>query len=251
MREQAAELALLDMLKWLDDEHDDDNFDEMEDFHSSDGPGSFSQINPECLKSERYTRHDFLSNEEMKSIPIIGNHHDDENDQKKYSHQHHHGRRVKRQERIAIFDATNSTNKRREWILDMCTNPIRRPNKPTSCVFIESICDDEENNNAGDDGQAKMTAEEYLDIIGCTQVDGGYFVRPRCDGYSDTISMGIYNDQFCTWYAGDQVDIEDFGLGIDQSMFQEFSGTGCLDCSQSVSFVTRFSVVVFSFLFHF
>ncbi|KAL3909068.1 MAG: hypothetical protein SGARI_002779 [Bacillariaceae sp.] len=82
-----------------------------------------------------------------------------------------------------------------------------------------SVCDEEDNADAGDDGQAAaLTAEEYLDIIGCTQVDGGYFVRPRCDGYSDTISLGIYNDQFCTWYAGDQVDIEDFGLGIDQSL---------------------------------
>jgi hypothetical protein len=98
-----------------------------------------------------------------------------------------------------------------------------------------SVCAENNNANAGDDGQVKMTTEEYLNIIGCTQVNGGYFVRPRCDGYSDTISLGIYNDQFCTWYAGDQVDIEDFGLGVDQSIFKEFSGTGCLDCSQSVS----------------
>ena len=102
-----------------------------------------------------------------------------------------------------------------------------------------SVCDEENNADAGGDGQASMTAEEYLDIIGCTEVEGGYFVRPRCDGYTDTISMGIYNDQFCTWYAGDQVDIDDFGLGIDQSMFEEFSGTGCLDCSQTVSFVAQ------------
>jgi 6-phosphofructo-2-kinase/fructose-2,6-biphosphatase 1 len=47
-------------------------------------------------------------------------------------------------DRIAIFDATNSTDKRRQWILDMCTSPARRPGKPTGCVFVESICDDQE-----------------------------------------------------------------------------------------------------------
>jgi hypothetical protein len=47
-------------------------------------------------------------------------------------------------DRIAIFDATNSTNKRRQWILEECTSPAKRPGKPTGCVFVESICDDEE-----------------------------------------------------------------------------------------------------------
>ena len=140
LREQAAELALLDMLQWLDNEHDEDEYDDddTDDMNSS-SRRAFSQMNPECLKSERYTRHDFLNNEEMKSIPLQfsrnGCDHAYTNQQKA---------KAKRQERIAIFDATNSTDKRREWILDMCTNPLRRPDKPTGCVFIESICDDEE-----------------------------------------------------------------------------------------------------------
>lgn len=47
-------------------------------------------------------------------------------------------------DRIAIFDATNSTVKRRQWILEECTSPEKRPDKPTGVVFVESICDDEE-----------------------------------------------------------------------------------------------------------
>jgi len=47
-------------------------------------------------------------------------------------------------DRIAIFDATNSTDKRRRWVLDECTNPAKRPGKPTGVIFVESICDDEE-----------------------------------------------------------------------------------------------------------
>ncbi|KAG7356090.1 hypothetical protein IV203_000776 [Nitzschia inconspicua] len=96
-----------------------------------------------------------------------------------------------------------------------------------------SVCDEGNNANVGDDGVEYMATEEYLDIIGCTQVNGGYFLRPRCDGYTSKISMAVFHDRFCTWYAGDEVDIDSFGLGIDQSIFQEFSSTGCLDCSQS------------------
>lgn len=47
-------------------------------------------------------------------------------------------------DRIAIYDATNSTDKRRRWILDECTSRAKRPGKPTGCIFVESICDDEE-----------------------------------------------------------------------------------------------------------
>lgn len=47
-------------------------------------------------------------------------------------------------ERVAIYDATNSTDKRRNWLLEMCTSPDKRPGKPTGIVFVESVCDDEE-----------------------------------------------------------------------------------------------------------
>jgi hypothetical protein len=38
-------------------------------------------------------------------------------------------------ERVAIFDATNSTRKRRQWVLEECTSPLKRPGKPTGVVF--------------------------------------------------------------------------------------------------------------------
>jgi 6-phosphofructo-2-kinase len=82
MRQEAAELALRDMLKWLDRE-------------------------------------------------------DDVMDDDSYSHQ-------PGVDRIAIFDATNSTNARRTWILEESTSPSKRMGKATGVVFVESICDDEE-----------------------------------------------------------------------------------------------------------
>lgn len=42
--------------------------------------------------------------------------------------------------RVGIFDATNSTKERRDWILQECAE--KRPDKPTGVVFIESICND-------------------------------------------------------------------------------------------------------------
>lgn len=94
LRERVAEIALKDMLKWLDDEEGNDSDGEIEESsRRSFAASSFGE--DKC-------------------------------------------------DRIAIFDATNSTAKRRRWILDQCTSPVKRPGKPTGCVFVESICDDEE-----------------------------------------------------------------------------------------------------------
>jgi hypothetical protein len=96
LREKVAEVALRDMLKWLDNEGDDSD-EEKDSSHRSLGSGS-------SFQNVSYERRD----------------------------------------RIAIFDATNSTDKRRQWVLEECTSPEKRPGKPTGCVFVESICDDRE-----------------------------------------------------------------------------------------------------------
>lgn len=93
LREQVAELALRDMLKWIDGEDEE----EVE-------GASSGSINSKNSNSSFHENRD----------------------------------------RIAIFDATNSTDKRRRWVLEECTDPAKRPGKPTGVVFVESVCDDEE-----------------------------------------------------------------------------------------------------------
>ena len=105
LREKVAEFALRDMLRWIDGEEEVD-------------------IEDECKSSSNSP----TSNSSGRSI------------NSKNSNASFHENR----DRIAIFDATNSTDKRRRWILEECTNPAKRPGKPTGVVFVESICDDEE-----------------------------------------------------------------------------------------------------------
>jgi broad specificity phosphatase PhoE len=49
-----------------------------------------------------------------------------------------------RKDRVGIYDATNSTKERRDWILTECTDNTFRAGKPTGVIFVESICDDED-----------------------------------------------------------------------------------------------------------
>jgi hypothetical protein len=60
----------------------------------------------------------------------------------------------------------------------------------SNCVneYGYSVCDDDDNN--GDDGSYSMNLEGYMNVIDCTQVNGGYFLRPRCDAYTESLIMG-------------------------------------------------------------
>ena len=103
LREQVAAMALQDMLNWLDQEDDEEDYymdDDVSRHNGSVSSGIGSGVEAK-LSFKRY-------------------------------------------ERIAIFDATNSTNARRQWVLEQCTSPLLRPVKPTGVVFVESICDDNE-----------------------------------------------------------------------------------------------------------
>jgi hypothetical protein len=101
LREKVAEIALQDMLRWLDDDDSDSEHAEIEKKDSD-------------LDSSRRSAMSTLTDDDPRA------------------------------QRIAIFDATNSTKKRRQWVLEQCSSPQLRPGKPTGCVFVESVCDDAE-----------------------------------------------------------------------------------------------------------
>mmetsp|Transcript_10873 Transcript_10873/g.25333 ORF Transcript_10873/g.25333 Transcript_10873/m.25333 type:complete len:503 (+) Transcript_10873:131-1639(+) len=102
-------------------------------------------------------------------------------------------------------------------------------------AYGNSECDDDNNANGNDDNYS-IDLEGYLNILDCTQVNGGYFLRPRCDAYNGVLTMGVYHDKFCAHYAGNEVNVENFNLGINQTYFQQFGeDAGCQDCSESES----------------
>lgn len=83
---------------------------------------------------------------------------------------------VDTQQRVAIFDATNSTVARRQWVLQRCT---LRPGKPTGVVFVESVCTDkellEENFN--------FKVKHSPDYKGINRLEAIADLKRRCDNY--------------------------------------------------------------------
>lgn len=105
MRQLAASLALQDMLRWLDNEDE----------------GNSTAAGAGGRTSGMFTTTTNCNNSTRMMMTIMNN---------------------ERKDRVGIFDATNSTRERREWVLRECTCRKKRAGKPTGVVFVESICDD-------------------------------------------------------------------------------------------------------------
>jgi len=111
MRQLAASLALQDMLRWLDNEDNSTN--------ASGGGGGGGGGGGRTSGMFTTTTN---SNNNMRMMMTLMNN--------------------ERKDRVGIFDATNSTRERRDWVLRECTCRKKRAGKPTGVVFVESICDD-------------------------------------------------------------------------------------------------------------
>lgn len=83
--------------------------------------------------------------------------------------------------RIAIFDATNSTVERRKWVLEEATSPEKRAGKKTGCVFVESICDDQELL----DENFRFKVRNSPDFQGMTEAEAIDDLRTRCQKYEE------------------------------------------------------------------
>ena len=113
------------------------------------------------------------------------------------------------------------------------------------CANYESYCTDEygdsvcDEDNNGDDNY--LGIEDYFDYLNCVHIkdeqDYSYFVQPRCDGESQTITMGVFYDEFCSQYAGSEASLNNMGLSFREGFFEDiYSTSTCIDCAESVSF---------------
>ena len=113
-----------------------------------------------------------------------------------------------------------------------------------ACYNYQSYCSDEDGNTLcadEDDGDdSYMQQADYINYLDCVKVSDqdkySYYVRPRCDASAGTIKMAVFHDAFCSQYAGNEVSLKSFGLGFQESAFEElYTSNTCIDCSQSVS----------------
>jgi hypothetical protein len=110
----------------------------------------------------------------------------------------------------------------------------------TYCSDYAYMCQDEnqDQQNGYNGGYNEYNYDSYGDYMECTKVsynDYAYFMKPTCNAYTGVIEFGIYFDDYCSESASSKVSLNKLGLGLSDSIFQEFYSGVCIDCSESVS----------------
>ena len=89
-------------------------------------------------------------------------------------------------------------------------------------------------NNNDDDG----SIDNYLKYTSCEkmQYNGNYYwVKPNCDT-DGKVGMGIYYDNYCEQYAGDEIDVSNYlSSDFNSDLFSAAQAIDCIECSESVS----------------
>ena len=79
--------------------------------------------------------------------------------------------------------------------------------------------------------------ENYFSCSKFTVGNNAVYLAPHCRSDGSSIGIGIYSDQYCSDFIGDEVDISEFtGQNFDDGELQSYYDKTCLSCSASDGF---------------
>lgn len=98
------------------------------------------------------------------------------------------------------------------------------------CVF------DDDGKEEGGNENGYASYNDYLDYLGCVEVQDDMYVNARCDAETGQISMGVFYDPYCSQYAGDKVNVNNI---VDEKFqadaFDALYSGECIPCESSTS----------------
>ena len=96
------------------------------------------------------------------------------------------------------------------------------------------MCNDNNNNNNNNNGGGN-NINDLTEYFQCQQVGGnGYYLGPHCNSDKTTISIGVYSDEDCSIYVGDEVSFYNvMGYEYDGSDLEAYYDSSCTSCRES------------------
>jgi hypothetical protein len=99
-----------------------------------------------------------------------------------------------------------------------------------ACSNADEVCSDY-------DDDFQEDADAMGGFSACTQIDDQYYIGPHCNNDGYTITLGVYSDQYCDNFVGDEVSLYDvLGYDIDEEF--DFFPQDCVSCEEGVSIFT-------------
>ncbi|CAB9503904.1 expressed unknown protein [Seminavis robusta] len=104
------------------------------------------------------------------------------------------------------------------------------------CASYQQACGPEMYN----DDNYLSRAEAYAEYFECTELDVGgavSYLGPHCRSDGFTIGIGIYEDEYCSSYVGDVVDLQQVtGLKYEDDYLSPYYPKQCISCTARESY---------------
>ena len=119
------------------------------------------------------------------------------------------------------------------------------------CSNYNQVCNENQNQNNGDDGQGQeqMEMDQFFECVQVQNENNGYayYLGPHCGSDGFTISIGLYSDETCSTYIGQEKSVYDAtGLDLSELDMTIYTPKECQSCMENVSNVSS-HVCVFLF----
>lgn len=90
-----------------------------------------------------------------------------------------------------------------------------------------------------DDDNVRMDVREFLGCIAVEDDNGNdYYLSPHCSNDGFSVKMGVFSDEDCMNYVGDEISVYDIlGFDLDSAGFQGYFPRDCTSCLEAVSYI--------------
>jgi len=105
------------------------------------------------------------------------------------------------------------------------------------CIDYADTCPGDDDGD-GDDDAVEI---DYNDFFECGEFNGDdgtvYYVGPICYDDGETIGIGIFSDDNCVNYVGDEIDISDYtGIDFSSDILGDYTPESCVSCDEADQF---------------
>lgn len=123
-------------------------------------------------------------------------------------------------------------------------NPVNDCEYYLACENYERACKKYVAPVVNDDDANDDDANNYQDLdslVGCEEFQVGNtvgYLGPHCSEDGLTITIGIFQDDACTEYIGDEIDLAYYtGSAVDDSWLSFYSSPTCIACTNEVGLI--------------
>jgi hypothetical protein len=125
------------------------------------------------------------------------------------------------------------------------------------CQDSANVCNVEQEGQEGEEGEEQQEEIDAADYFECVKIDAGgddgssYYLGPHCSDDGFSIVIGLYSDEWCSTYVGNETSVYDAtGIDLSGADMSVYYPQDCLSCLENVRHTQTLIFELFCFSFH-